>query len=137
VSLFPFFTTPWVVKSVLSILTVIALTFGSLRECVVILSFEVNRPFIAQYLCEKRQKPGNTCQGSCQLCKQLNNDDRKDHNPLSQNVRELDDLQPVPLAGTFSLFIPGPTRVPGPGSAATIPDPRADQIDHPPKFVLA
>jgi hypothetical protein len=38
-----FFATPWVVKSDLSILTAIALTFGSQRECVVILSFADQR----------------------------------------------------------------------------------------------
>jgi len=110
---------------------------GTLRECVVILSFTLNRPYIAKNLCEKRDQPGNTCQGSCQLCKQLNNDDQTDHNPPARNLTELDDLQPVPLAATFRLFAPGSIRVPGPRSAVPIPDPLYDQIDHPPKFILA
>jgi len=124
-------------RSVLSILTAFALTLGTLRECVVILSFEVNRPFVAKNLCEKRDQPGNTCQGSCQLCKQLNNDDQKAQSPAAQNIKELDNLQPAPLTGAFRLLVPGPAPVPDPASAATIPNPPPDQIDHPPKFVLA
>ncbi|HXX62517.1 MAG TPA: hypothetical protein VEO56_01865 [Bacteroidota bacterium] len=135
VQLFRSFSYP--VKPVLSILTALALMFGSLHECVVILSFEVNRPFIAKNLCEKRDKPGNTCRGSCQLCKQLNNDDQKAQSPAAQNIKELDNLQPAPLTGAFRLFAPGSTPVPGPASAATIPNPPPDQIDHPPKFILA
>jgi len=127
----------WLVKSVFSIITAIALTFGSLRECVVILSFEVNRPFIAKNLCEKRDQPGNSCQGSCQLCKQLNNDDQKAHSPAAPNIKELENLQPAPLTGAFRLMVPGSAPGPGPASAATIPNPPPDQIDHPPKCVPA
>lgn len=123
-------------KSALSILTILALTLGSLRECVVVLSFALNRPFIAKNLCEKRDQPGNTCQGCCQLRKQLDNQDRRDQATASRVMKELDDLQPVVPGSIFRLLTTRQSQVVSMRMEAVPPLPPADQIDHPPESLL-
>ena len=68
---------PGTVRLILTISLLLSLTLACLSDCVVVLSFSLNRSYIAQNLCEKKDVPGNTCQGCCLLRKELQNEDRK------------------------------------------------------------
>jgi hypothetical protein len=45
----------------------------------IVLNFFANQKYIAQNLCENRDKPRLNCCGKCQLRKKLNQEDKKDN----------------------------------------------------------
>lgn len=48
--------------------------------------FLINQNYIAKNLCENRDKPQLHCNGKCQLCKKLTQEDNKDkQNPQRRN----------------------------------------------------
>jgi hypothetical protein len=75
------------VKPYLAILAVACL-LQILQDCVILLSFHVNRAFIARELCEQRTIPGNQCQGCCQLRKQLAADESRQSTPAPPLPKE-------------------------------------------------
>ncbi|HMK38963.1 MAG TPA: hypothetical protein VK569_06455 [Bacteroidota bacterium] len=121
-------------RLVLSIPLLLCLTLACLNDCVVLLSFYINRPYIARNLCEKRDEPGNSCQGCCLLRKQLQNDERREQSPPARNLKEFDDFQPVPAELRTSIPAPGAGEMVFASLAFAIPPPRGGIIDHPPEF---
>jgi hypothetical protein len=121
------------VRLILTIPIILCLTLACLSDCVVVLSFTLNRPFIAKNLCEKRYQPGNACQGCCLLRRQMENEDRKDQ-PLSpKSLKEGDDFQPVPANSTTDVQAPRTGRASFPVPKFNIPVPPSRGIDHPPE----
>lgn len=50
-------------------------------------SFLINRDYIAQNLCVKKEIRGNTCKGCCQLKKQLKQSNEQEQKSLPQGIR--------------------------------------------------
>lgn len=50
---------------------VVILVVQPLRQLIVVANFELRQSVIAATVCVKKDIPGNTCQGKCQLRKQL------------------------------------------------------------------
>lgn len=65
------FVSLFTVKQVLSIALVLSVLFSSAGKTIVLTAFELNRDFIASTLCVEKEKPQNSCQGSCELAKSL------------------------------------------------------------------
>lgn len=45
--------------------------------------FKVNQNYIAKNLCIKKSEPDNCCKGSCQLKKELDEEEKKENAPLN------------------------------------------------------
>jgi hypothetical protein len=52
--------------------------FETSGKTMLLLSFEMNRDFIAKELCVKKDIPDNCCKGSCQLTKELKEQDERE-----------------------------------------------------------
>jgi hypothetical protein len=122
------------VRLILGILTLLSVTLACLSDCIVLLSFSLNRTYIANNLCEKKDLPGNTCQGRCLLCKVLQNEDRKEQSPPARNLKEFDDFQPVPVNAPTAIRIPRTGQLFFASLSFSIPFPPGRDIDHPPEI---
>lgn len=125
---------PGTVRLILTISLLLSLTLACLSDCVVVLSFSLNRSYIAQNLCEKKDVPGNTCQGCCLLRKELQNEDRKEQSPPARILKEFDDFQPVPAKPPTVIHTPRTGNVFFTSFKLTIPVPPVSDIDHPPEI---
>jgi hypothetical protein len=122
------------VRLILTIPILLSLTLACLGDCLVVLSFSLNRSYIATTLCEKKDIPGNTCQGCCLLRKQLQNEDRKEQSPPARNLKEIDDFQPVPANPPATVRTPRTGSVLFTSLRFAIPLSPGRDIDHPPKI---
>jgi len=52
-----------------------------------VVSFQINRDFIAKTLCIKKEIENNTCQGKCYLKKQLDKEQKKEQAPNNKNEK--------------------------------------------------
>ena len=72
----------------------ILLTFSFLLQCsayvLIYADFAANRDYIAKNLCENRDKPDMKCNGKCQLCKRLKDEDKKENKglPANKNLKQ-------------------------------------------------
>jgi len=57
-------------RAVFAILLILLLSWPSLLKVAVFANWQINREYIAQNLCENRQKPESDCEGNCQLVKE-------------------------------------------------------------------
>jgi hypothetical protein len=122
------------VRLILAIATLLSVALACLGDCVVVLSFSLNRSYIAQNLCEKKDVPGNTCQGCCLLRKELQNEDRKEQSPPARNLKEFDDFQPVPAKPPTVIHTPRTGQLLFASLSFSIPFPPVSDIDHPPEI---
>lgn len=71
------------------------------------LYFHINKEFIAQQLCENRNKPEMHCNGKCYLTKQLHKAEKAQQNAGSQVVKEKEEIiaeqQELPQVKTGGL----------------------------------
>ncbi|HWY13437.1 MAG TPA: hypothetical protein VN026_19065 [Bacteroidia bacterium] len=74
------------------ILAITGVLTQNLSKLIIFVNFEMNRTFIAKNLCEKKNERNNCCKGSCQLKKQLADDDKKEQAP-SNNLKEVKEFQ--------------------------------------------
>lgn len=67
-------------------------------------NFQVNKTYIAKYLCEKRNEAKNTCKGKCHLKKQLAKTSETDKKGNQNEKVNLETQQPAPFfAAGFSI----------------------------------
>jgi hypothetical protein len=128
IQLAPFFV---VVKLIFVIVTLVGLFVASFHDCMVILTFTLNRAYIATHLCEQRTTPGNSCQGCCQLRKQLNNEQRKEPSSLPLDQKDHTDFQLLLVGNTFNSFFSSDRIYPAPPQHLRA-DPLCCSIFHPP-----
>jgi hypothetical protein len=57
-------------RSVFAVLAAVMLV-QALGNVLFLSAFQLNRAYFAEQLCEQRTRPGNDCQGQCQLVKRL------------------------------------------------------------------
>lgn len=50
-------------------------------------SFLLNQSYIAENLCVNRDKPMMHCEGKCYLSKKINEQEKKDHSPVSRTEK--------------------------------------------------
>jgi len=124
------------VRLILTIVTIFCLTLACFRDCVILFSFSLFRPYIAKNLCEQRDLPGNTCQGCCQLKKQLGSDESTDRKPPAGLPKESEDLQPITLSSALLLHTQWLGQAVSSSDRVEIPLPLGEDIDHPPNLIL-
>jgi hypothetical protein len=62
-------------------------------KSVIFLHYWVNKAYIAQNLCEKKEIKNNACQGSCHLNKELKKQDEKEKTPVTPpNFKDLKEV---------------------------------------------
>jgi hypothetical protein len=122
------------VRFIVTILILVCLTLACLSDSVIVLGYLLNQSFIAQNLCEKRDEPGNTCQGCCLLKKQLEDENKNDPSPPPKNLNESDTLQPLPPNGPMDFQAPRTGMLNLTAQRTAIPLPPGREIDHPPRI---
>jgi hypothetical protein len=93
-------------KTLLLILTLSGILLQTFSKGFIMLGFGLNRSFIANNICVKKAEKDNCCKGSCQLKKQLLNDDQQEKIP-TQNLKEKSNEQF--FCQTIQLFYFGQT----------------------------
>ncbi|HTP13427.1 MAG TPA: hypothetical protein VMM37_07340 [Bacteroidota bacterium] len=124
---------PVTVRLIFTLATLLSVAIACLSDCIVLVSFSLNRSYIARNLCEKKDEPGNTCQGCCLLRKELQNEDRKEQSPPARSLKEFDDFQPVPATPPVVMCTPWTGEVFFASLGFAIPLPLGKDIDHPPE----
>jgi hypothetical protein len=121
-------------KRVFLILTLVAILLQSFSKGVILLGFKINRSFIAQSLCVKKDEANNCCKGSCQLTKQLKEDDHKDDKNTAQNTKDSNEIQL--FCETLYSLIPVSVTTGNPVShySFALTNPETDSIFHPPSL---
>lgn len=59
----------------------------NISKTIIVVNFERNREYIAANLCEKKAEPESCCEGSCQLKKQLERDDRNNGSTDNSKIK--------------------------------------------------
>ncbi|MCD6066264.1 MAG: hypothetical protein K0S33_1090 [Bacteroidetes bacterium] len=62
--------------------------FQSTAKLAILINFRANREYIAKNLCVNRKKPKSCCKGSCQLNKQLQEEDKKENKGLPPGLKD-------------------------------------------------
>ncbi|RFS26739.1 hypothetical protein DVR12_02845 [Chitinophaga silvatica] len=71
----------------------------------VMLNFYLNQDYIAQNLCENRDKPQMHCNGKCHLAKKLNEEDKKDRENPERKMENKNELFNAPVFAIINLSI--------------------------------
>jgi len=66
-----------ILKKLYTILLIFLIGFQSFSKVWIVASYQLNKDFIANFLCENKAKPQLQCQGKCQLKKDLDKDAKK------------------------------------------------------------
>src|ERR1700758_1201773 len=64
----------------------------SSSKSLILVSYSLNKEFIAKNLCENKDKPKMHCNGKCHLKKELQKEEKKDQSPFS-NVKDKVEVQ--------------------------------------------
>ena len=75
-------------KKSIAILLLIAISFQSFSKVFIVVNFIVNQSTIAQKYCVNKAKPKLHCDGKCHLKKQLKEEDKKENNISSNELKE-------------------------------------------------
>ena len=81
-------STPFLKKFFIILLTLVSIT-ASLGDSFILLVFNLNQPYIAKNLCIQKEVENNTCQGCCQLKKQMENHNEQDNTSPNPSKRKL------------------------------------------------
>jgi hypothetical protein len=74
-------------KQVLTILLTLLIFLQPLCKIWLVVSFQINQTRIAKTLCIKKEIENNTCQGKCQLKKQLRESEQKEQKQAPSNTK--------------------------------------------------
>ena len=78
-------------KTIAAILLSAILMFCSMGKTGMVISYHINKTYIAKVLCENKEAPQMQCNGKCQLKKQLSAaDEQQENEPIS--VEKLPDV---------------------------------------------
>ena len=113
--------------------TVLGMLLAMFNDTAIILSFTVNRGYIATHLCEQRAIAGNTCQGCCQLKKKLNESTETSTATPPQPAPKHEDLQCGLVSRDNPLADLAPGMINVVDQPLFAPEPPYHTIDHPPQ----
>jgi len=74
-------------KSALTILLLVVMMLQSFSKVLIVLNYQANKNFIAEFLCVNRQKPQLHCEGHCFLKKELNKAEEAQKKSTHQNQK--------------------------------------------------
>lgn len=79
-------------KNIFVIFITLGILLQSFSKVVIWVDFELNREYISKNLCVQKAKKNNTCKGTCQLKKKLEEDDKEEKSPAG-SLKELKEFQ--------------------------------------------
>ena len=86
-------------RKVVTYIFIISLSLHTSSQLFIYMSFWLNQNFIAQHLCENRDKPELNCHGTCHLKKEIKKDEQqKQQHDFSNQIVELTYIKPTLLA---------------------------------------
>jgi hypothetical protein len=74
-------------KKITTIIVALLMFLLPFSKTWLVISFQINRDFIAKTLCIKKEIENNTCQGQCQLKKQLKEAEQEEQKQNPQNTK--------------------------------------------------
>lgn len=92
------------VKQTVALLLVAALLLQMMSKLLVYTEFKVNQDFISKVLCENKTQKTSTCNGHCQLQKQLKADDNRTKTPVNNSTEKLEVQLFVDTLQNFNTF---------------------------------
>lgn len=107
-----------------------------LGKLVLIAEYQLNKGYIAAFLCQNKTKTYLKCEGKCHLAKELKKADKTDQklpSPLKEKVEHLLFWQAVP---TFSFHFATVSDPEFPAFVSPISSPPVFGIFHPPRFLV-
>ena len=75
------------IKKPIALLLMFAMLAQVFSKAIIVLSYQANKTYIAQNLCENRKTPGSHCAGKCQLRKKLEKDKQEDKKNLEKKTK--------------------------------------------------
>lgn len=94
-------------KHLAVIILLISILGQSFSKYIVILNYQLNRDYIAKYLCEYRNKPTMACGGKCYLNKNLKKEEKKDQDNPERKAENKFEL----IASHAVFMLPDPHRL--------------------------
>jgi len=88
-------------KKLVSILLLLALIGSNFSRYFVFASFQINKQYIVEKLCENRKRPQLQCNGNCYLMKKLKQAEESEKKQAEKN--ELNNIEICLLQQTFDL----------------------------------
>lgn len=77
----------------LFILALVGILMQNFGKVFILVSFELNRNYIAENLCVKKDDPHNCCKGKCYLDKQIEQEEKKEKSPISTDTKDKEEIQ--------------------------------------------
>lgn len=75
-------------KKLVSIVLMIAILLQTFSSWVIVSGYQMNKSFIAAYLCENKNKPQLHCNGQCYLMKNLKKEAQEQEQKANNTLRE-------------------------------------------------
>lgn len=92
-------------RSVFAYLILFAFSLQLGSRLYVLINFQVNKEYIAENLCEKKDEPESCCEGSCHLTKELVKIEESEQNaPATNDQSKKEKNEDPPLYNVFSSF---------------------------------
>jgi hypothetical protein len=124
----------------LKALAVIFLSFvillQPLSKFVLVAEYQVNKNYIAAFLCENKNKPHLKCEGKCHLAKELKKADQQENKLPSPVKEKLEVLYFCEAAPTFFFQFPTVFKTNFPLFSSPDVTPPVFGIFHPPRFLV-
>ena len=73
-------------KPLLAILLLIGMLTQTFSKFFIVANYQLNKEYIAKYLCENRDKPQMHCNGKCQMMKKLKQQEKKDQDTPQNKI---------------------------------------------------
>ena len=109
---------------------------NTLSNSFILVHYQLNKEYIAQNLCENKNKPMMHCNGKCHLRKQLSEQDKKDKSPFSQTIKDKFQIQYFIESNLPSYSINILPAEPDLSYSFIIPTSAPESIFHPPQLFI-
>ena len=121
-------------------LSVILLSFvillQPLSKLMLVAEYQVNKNYIAEFLCVNKSRPQLKCEGKCHLSKELKEADAMQKNHASLLKEHAEVIYFYQVSPTFSFDFPGVFETEFPVFSFPLVSPPAFGIFHPPRFIV-
>lgn len=86
---------------------ILVFLFGSLSRTILLLDYELRQDYIANFLCEKKDIPNNSCHGACHLKKELKAQNEQERNQGNSFLAKFELNSLAPIVSSMLIFASG------------------------------
>ena len=98
-------------KLIFSYLVLLAFAMQIGSRVYVLVNFQLNKEYIAENLCEKRDEPESCCEGSCHLEKELNKvEESENQGPINSDTNKKEKTEDIVLYCSVFLKLADQTK---------------------------